>query len=77
MECRLKSLLLSPRWVPESARWLLTQGQVEEARRYLLHCARVNRRPVGEDSLSLEVRMNMCQSWDKNPNLILRYCLFS
>nr|KAF6508038.1 solute carrier family 22 member 7 [Rousettus aegyptiacus] len=46
--------ILSLWWVPESARWLLTQGQVEEARRYLLHCARVNRRPVGEDSLSLE-----------------------
>lgn len=57
--CRLKSLLLSPRWVPESARWLLTQGQVEEARRYLLRCARINGKPVGEDSLSLEVRMNM------------------
>nr|KAF6363640.1 solute carrier family 22 member 7 [Pipistrellus kuhlii] len=41
-------------WVPESARWLLTQGRVEEARRYLLCCARLNGRPVGEDSLSLE-----------------------
>ncbi|XP_047413364.1 solute carrier family 22 member 7 isoform X5 [Sciurus carolinensis] len=41
-------------WVPESARWLLTQGRVEEAQRYLLHCARLNGRPVGEDSLSQE-----------------------
>ncbi|KAJ1068513.1 hypothetical protein K5549_005209 [Capra hircus] len=41
-------------WVPESARWLLTQGRVEEAHRYLLHCARLNGRPVGEDSLSRE-----------------------
>nr|KAF6342068.1 solute carrier family 22 member 7 [Myotis myotis] len=41
-------------WVPESARWLLTQGRVEEAHRYLLCCARLNGRPVGEDSLSLE-----------------------
>ncbi|XP_058410294.1 solute carrier family 22 member 7 isoform X1 [Diceros bicornis minor] len=42
-------------WVPESARWLLTQGRVEEAHMYLLRCARLNGRPVGEDSLSQEV----------------------
>ncbi|KAM5166749.1 solute carrier family 22 member 7 [Callospermophilus lateralis] len=46
--------ILSIRWVPESARWLLTQGRVEEAQRYLLHCARLNGQPVGEDSLSQE-----------------------
>ncbi|KAK2113750.1 hypothetical protein P7K49_008016 [Saguinus oedipus] len=46
--------ILSLWWVPESARWLLTQGRVEEAHRYLLHCARLNGRPVGEDSLSQE-----------------------
>uniref|UniRef100_A0A8D2AYI6 Solute carrier family 22 member 7 n=1 Tax=Sciurus vulgaris TaxID=55149 RepID=A0A8D2AYI6_SCIVU len=46
--------ILSIWWVPESARWLLTQGRVEEAQRYLLHCARLNGRPVGEDSLSQE-----------------------
>ncbi|XP_034504093.1 solute carrier family 22 member 7 isoform X2 [Ailuropoda melanoleuca] len=46
--------ILSLRWVPESARWLLTQGRVEEAHRYLLRCARLNGRPVGEDGLSQE-----------------------
>ncbi|XP_037601248.1 solute carrier family 22 member 7 isoform X5 [Cebus imitator] len=46
--------ILSLWWVPESARWLLTQGGVEEAHRYLLHCARLNGRPVGEDNLSQE-----------------------
>ncbi|XP_011927460.1 PREDICTED: solute carrier family 22 member 7 isoform X1 [Cercocebus atys] len=46
--------ILSLWWVPESARWLLTQGHVKEAHRYLLHCARLNGRPVCEDSLSQE-----------------------
>nr|XP_006202035.1 solute carrier family 22 member 7 isoform X2 [Vicugna pacos] len=46
--------ILSLWWVPESARWLLTQGRVEEAHRYLLRCARLNGRPVGEDGLSQE-----------------------
>ncbi|XP_060045852.1 solute carrier family 22 member 7 isoform X2 [Erinaceus europaeus] len=36
-------------WVPESARWLLTQGRVEEAHKYLLRCARLNGRPVGSE----------------------------
>ncbi|XP_032266105.1 solute carrier family 22 member 7 isoform X2 [Phoca vitulina] len=46
--------ILSLWWVPESARWLLTRGRVEEAHRYLLRCARLNGRPMGEDSLSRE-----------------------
>lgn len=56
----LKPSGFSPRWVPESARWLLTQGRVEEAKMYLLRCAKLNGRPVGEDSLSQEVRVTMC-----------------
>lgn len=52
----------SPRWVPESARWLLTQGRVEEAQTYLFRCAKLNGQPVGEDSLSQEVRVTMGMS---------------
>ncbi|XP_051008841.1 LOW QUALITY PROTEIN: solute carrier family 22 member 7 [Acomys russatus] len=46
--------IISIWWVPESARWLLTQGRLEEAKMYLLRCAKLNGRPVGEDSLSQE-----------------------
>uniref|UniRef100_A0A3B5A998 Solute carrier family 22 member 7-like n=1 Tax=Stegastes partitus TaxID=144197 RepID=A0A3B5A998_9TELE len=31
-------------WVPESARWLLANGKVEEAQFYLDRCAKINRR---------------------------------
>uniref|UniRef100_H0VMM5 Solute carrier family 22 member 7 n=1 Tax=Cavia porcellus TaxID=10141 RepID=H0VMM5_CAVPO len=46
--------IISMWWVPESARWLLTQGRVQEAQSYLLRCARLNGHPVGKDSLSIE-----------------------
>ncbi|KAL6037633.1 hypothetical protein STEG23_020014 [Scotinomys teguina] len=40
--------------VPESVQWLLTQGRVEGAQTYLFHCAKLNGKPVGEESLSQE-----------------------
>lgn len=29
-------------WIPESARWLLANGKVEEAQKYLIKCAKMN-----------------------------------
>lgn len=29
-------------WIPESARWLLANGRVEEAQKYLIQCAKMN-----------------------------------
>ncbi|XP_077437637.1 solute carrier family 22 member 7-like isoform X7 [Vanacampus margaritifer] len=37
--------LLSDKWVPESARWLCANAQVEKAHLYLNKCARANKRP--------------------------------
>lgn len=39
------------RYVPESARWLLTQGRKEEAREQLQRAARVNKRSLPTDAL--------------------------
>lgn len=33
---------------------------MEEAKTYLFRCARLNGQPVGEDSLSQEVRVTIC-----------------
>ncbi|XP_076617943.1 solute carrier family 22 member 13-like [Chaetodon auriga] len=37
--------------LPESARWLVTQGKSEEAKKQLLRAARVNRRTITDDHL--------------------------
>ncbi|KAM6915904.1 solute carrier family 22 member 7-like [Xenentodon cancila] len=37
--------ILTWRWVPESARWLLANGKVEQAQVYLEKCAKLNKRP--------------------------------
>ncbi|XP_044530608.1 solute carrier family 22 member 7 isoform X1 [Gracilinanus agilis] len=46
--------ILSLWWVPESARWLMTQGRVKEAQHYLLQCAALNGRPQARNRLSTE-----------------------
>lgn len=56
--------ILSIWWVPESARWLLTQGRVAEAQRYLLCCAKLNGQFMNEDSLSQEA-LNKVATMDR------------
>ncbi|XP_074093115.1 solute carrier family 22 member 7 isoform X1 [Macrotis lagotis] len=46
--------ILSLWWVPESARWLMTQGRIKEAQLYLLRCAALNGRPQAREKLSIE-----------------------
>ncbi|XP_077381420.1 solute carrier family 22 member 7-like isoform X2 [Festucalex cinctus] len=46
--------IVSWRWIPESARWLLTNGKVNCAYFYLRNCAKVNRREEFLDHLKPE-----------------------
>ncbi|XP_051967545.1 solute carrier family 22 member 7a [Xyrauchen texanus] len=41
-------------WIPESARWLLANGKVEEAQKYLLQCAKMNGKYSYTDKLNIE-----------------------
>ncbi|XP_049900850.1 solute carrier family 22 member 7-like [Epinephelus moara] len=44
-------------WLPESARWLLANGRVEEAKKYLVQCAKMNRRNEQTSRLDTEVQL--------------------
>ncbi|KAM7394830.1 hypothetical protein PAMP_021610 [Pampus punctatissimus] len=41
-------------WLPESARWLLANGRAEEARKYLLQCAKMNEKNKNTSRLDPE-----------------------
>ncbi|XP_035388418.1 solute carrier family 22 member 7 [Electrophorus electricus] len=47
--------LISWRWVPESARWLIANGKVEKAQYYLKKCAAINERKTVSASIKAEV----------------------
>ena len=49
------------RWLPESARWLISNGKVESAHFYLTKCAKVNSREQFMADLKPEVQ-NFTQS---------------
>ncbi|KAM4607431.1 solute carrier family 22 member 7-like [Polymixia lowei] len=46
-------------WIPESARWLLANGKVEQAQFYLDKCARFNKRQQLSSKLKLEALTNV------------------
>ncbi|XP_071336044.1 solute carrier family 22 member 7-like isoform X1 [Trachinotus anak] len=60
--------VLTWRWIPESARWLLANGKVERAQFYLDKCAKFNKRQKLSDKLKLETLSNieMLEKQDRN-----------
>ncbi|XP_006806863.1 solute carrier family 22 member 7a isoform X1 [Neolamprologus brichardi] len=49
-------------WLPESARWLLANGRVEEAKKYLIQCAKVNGKNEYISKLDSEVLVKVTVS---------------
>ncbi|KAM6972468.1 solute carrier family 22 member 7-like [Aplochiton taeniatus] len=55
------------RWMPESARWLITNGKFEEAQYYLQKCAKMNQRE-GVNTLKSEVLSSIVVTERKDKN---------
>ncbi|KAJ8250502.1 hypothetical protein COCON_G00224240 [Conger conger] len=51
--------ILSWRWVPESARWLIANGRADRAHYYLKKCAKVNRREGFSEKFTPETLSNI------------------
>ncbi|XP_015260144.1 PREDICTED: solute carrier family 22 member 7-like [Cyprinodon variegatus] len=55
-------------WLPESARWLLANGRTEEAKKYLVQCAKINRTYQNTTKLDTEVlrKVTLSEVAEKN-----------
>ncbi|KAM4603357.1 solute carrier family 22 member 7-like [Polymixia lowei] len=55
------------RWMPESARWLITKGRLEQAQNYLRECANMNRRTKDTaHTLNIEVLSSIVMTERRN-----------
>ncbi|XP_030594381.1 solute carrier family 22 member 7a [Archocentrus centrarchus] len=55
-------------WLPESARWLLANGRVEDAKKYLVQCAKINGKNEYTSKLDTEVlaKVTVSEVTEKN-----------
>lgn len=61
---------LPPRWLAESARWLLITGRLEQGLRELQRVAAINGQRAAGDALTMEVRQGeLPQAWAPHPLL--------
>lgn len=66
------------RWLPESARWLLAKGRVEEAKKCLVQCAKMNGKNEHTSKLNNEVHLldlftfTNCGLWAKKSVFVLK-----
>lgn len=51
-------LYFTIRWMPESARWLIANGKLEQAQMYLKKCAKMNQAEKSVDKLKTEVSLH-------------------
>ncbi|KAJ8361580.1 hypothetical protein SKAU_G00181050 [Synaphobranchus kaupii] len=56
--------ILSWRWIPESARWLIANGKVDKAHYYLQMCAKVNKREGFSEKIKPDTLSNIVV-WEK------------
>ncbi|XP_041789476.1 solute carrier family 22 member 7a [Chelmon rostratus] len=53
-------------WLPESARWLLANGRVEEAKKYLVRCAEMNRKNTSKLETEVLRKATVSEVAEKN-----------
>ncbi|KAM9792245.1 solute carrier family 22 member 7a [Neosynchiropus ocellatus] len=53
-------------WLPESARWLMANGQTEQARKHLTQCAKMNRRSGVDLDLETLEKVAMTEAGEKS-----------
>ncbi|XP_035035385.1 solute carrier family 22 member 7a [Hippoglossus stenolepis] len=57
-------------WLPESARWLLANGRVEEAQKYLVQCATMNGKNTTKLNTEALGKVTVSEGAEKNPSYL-------
>uniref|UniRef100_A0A3Q3G9D5 Major facilitator superfamily (MFS) profile domain-containing protein n=1 Tax=Labrus bergylta TaxID=56723 RepID=A0A3Q3G9D5_9LABR len=57
--------IITWRWLPESARWLLANGNADAAHEYLMQCAEMNKRTKNMDTVTPRVRLILSETVNK------------